>query len=395
MDTKSCRVRKTYFIRMLTVRHVVYECLPGAYAGGVQKVVFELASAQVRAGADVQVWTPNALRAGSTEKHDGLAIRYFVPDSAFGLAKSRALEGAISTLSPGAILHAHSTYHPLNLQVGRAARLFGHRAFYHPHGALDPVLLRGWGPKALKKKLYIKAFERPNLNAARGVFALTPLEKEQLQSLGVVSPIHVVPNGIRSVVAASAAAGLAFRQRHGIPASAPLMLFIGRIVPKKRLEDIIGVLTKLEDSHPELHLVVAGSPAQVPAYHNLLLRKIDSEQLRARVHWVGFLDEKSKPEAYAASQLFIHASESEGMAMAILEAMSAGVPVVATTGCYMGDAAQASALRECAPGVDSLAGAVREVLNSPRGLGESGRAYVTRVHDWDAIARRSLDIYRS
>ena len=48
------------------IRHLVYECLPGAYAGGVQKMVFELASAQRRLGADVEVWTVDAARAGKT-----------------------------------------------------------------------------------------------------------------------------------------------------------------------------------------------------------------------------------------------------------------------------------------------------------------------------------------
>ena len=38
---------------MKAIVHVVYDCVPGAYAGGVQKMVFELASAQRRAGAVV------------------------------------------------------------------------------------------------------------------------------------------------------------------------------------------------------------------------------------------------------------------------------------------------------------------------------------------------------
>ena len=65
---------------MPPVRHIVYECIPGSFAGGVQKMVFELASAQRRLGADVEVWTPDAIRAGSTEVFSGLPIHYFMPD---------------------------------------------------------------------------------------------------------------------------------------------------------------------------------------------------------------------------------------------------------------------------------------------------------------------------
>lgn len=378
---------------MPSIRHIVYECLPGAYAGGVQKMVFELASAQRRTGADVQIWSPNALRAGSTEDHDGLPIRYFMPEAALGLAQSYCLERAVAALMPHSVLHAHNTFHPLNLQVGRAAHQFHHRTFYHPHGALDPVLFRGWGLKALKKRLYIAGFERPNLNAATGVFALTPLEKQQLLGLGVRVPVNVVPNGIHPVKVGDAAAGLAFRHRHGIPADAPLMLFIGRIVPKKRVEDIIGVLPRLTSSHPRLHLAIAGDPTQEPEYHARLLRELAASGVAARVHWVGFLNEKTKPEAYAAAGLFVHASESEGMALAILEAMSAGLPVVVTEGCYMSAAAEARALLQCAQGADALAAAVGEVLSSPSDLGARGQAYAHRVHNWDALAKRTLRLY--
>lgn len=356
-------------------------------------MVFELASAQRRAGADVQIWSPDAIRAGATEDHEGLPIRYFMPESAMGLAQSYGLERGISLLPPHSVLHAHNTFHPLNQQVGRAAYRYRHRAFYHPHGALDPVLLRGWHWKALKKRLYIAGFERPNLNAATGVFALTALEKQQITSLGVTVPIHVVPNGIHPVVVGSAADGAEFRKTHSIPPDARVMLFIGRIVPKKRVEDMIGVLCALSSSHPNLHLVVAGDPTQEPAYHAALLRRIGECGCAPRVRWVGFLNERTKPAAYAAAQVFLHASESEGMALAILEAMSAGLPVVATRGCYMGEAADAGALLQCEQGAAAIAEAVGQVLSGPSDLGSRGQAYVHRVHNWDALARRTLKLY--
>jgi glycosyltransferase involved in cell wall biosynthesis len=108
------------------------------------------------------------------------------------------------------------------------------------------------------------------------------------------------------------------------------------------------------------------------------------------------MDEQAKVAAYAAADCFVHASESEGMALAILEAMSAGLPVVATEGCYMAEAARAGALVECAPSPVALAEALRPLLldlDLAREQGRRGRAYVAKVHDWEAIARRSLQIY--
>jgi glycosyltransferase involved in cell wall biosynthesis len=376
------------------IRHLVYECLPGAYAGGVQKMVFELASAQRRLGADVEIWTPNALRAGSTEIFDELPIRYFASNPLLGLARSFRLKQEIATLPKSAILHAHNTFNPLNLQVGAAATEHGLKAFYHPHGALDPALFSDWSLKSLKKRVYIRAASGPNLNKSAGVFALTPLERNQLISLGITAPIHVVPNGIRPVTVASPEQGLALRRQHGLDSADRVMLFIGRITPKKRLEDIIQALSLLGASAP--HLFIAGSPTAEPDYGEALLRIVRECGCASRVHWLGFLDESAKSAAYAASDIFVHASESEGMALAILEAMSAGLPVVASRGCYMAEAAAAKALVQCEQGADALAASVAPLLADParaRAQGLVGQAHAHRVHDWEALARATMRIY--
>jgi len=360
----------------------------------VQKMVFELASAQRRLGADVEIWTPNALRAGSTKIFDELPIRYFASNPLLGLARSFRLKQEIATLPKSAILHAHNTFNPLNLQVGEAAAENGLKAFYHPHGALDSTLFADWSLKSLKKRLYIRGFTRPNLNRSTGIFALTPLERNQLITLGVTSPIHVVPNGIRPVAVASPEQGLALRRKYGLDPADRVMLFIGRITPKKRLEDIIYALSLLGASPP--HLFIAGSPDVDSAYGEKLLRIVRECGCASRVHWLGFLDESAKSAAYAAADIFVHASESEGMALAILEAMSAGLPVVATRGCYMTEAAASHALIQCEQGGAAIAAAVAPLLADParaHAQGLAGQAHAHRVYDWEVLARATMRIY--
>jgi glycosyltransferase involved in cell wall biosynthesis len=373
------------------IRHIVYECLPGAYAGGVQKMVFELASAQRRLGADAEIWTPDAIRAGSTEIFDGLPVRYFYPDPLFGLARSHRLSRELATLPSDVVLHAHNTFNPLNVQVDRAATARGLKVFFNPHGALDPALFSGWDFKSVKKRLYIRCFTRPKLNRATGVFALTELEQTQLKSLGVTSPIHIVPNGIRPVTVASREVGLALRARHGLGPTDRIALFIGRITAKKRIEDIIRAIADLG-----VHLFIAGNPDAETGYTALLKGEASAAGCVSRIHWLGFMDEAAKAAAYAAANCFVHASESEGMALAILEAMSAGLPVVATQGCYMTEAARAGALIECAPGPAALTEALRPLLmdlDLAQKQGRRGQAYVASAHDWANLARRSLQIY--
>ena len=358
-------------------------------------MVFELASAQRRQGAEVEVWTLDAIRAGSTEEFDGLPVRYFMPDPLMGFARSFRLAKELGTLPRGSILHAHNTYNPLNLQVGRAAAKHGHRAFYHPHGALDPVLFSGWDFKSLKKRFYIQWFSGPNLNRSAGVFALTPLERCQLQSLGITSPIHVISNGISPVVVGSTQAGAELRRTCGIDAHQPVALFIGRITSKKKLEDIIHALSLMGLRLP--HLLIGGDPAAGSAYGQALFAHVRQWGCAARVHWLGFLDEAAKAAAYAAADVFVHASESEGMALAILEAMDAALPVVVTRGCYMSLAASAGALVQCEQGPEALARALSPLLCNrvaARAQGLAGQAYVRRAHDWNHLAQAMLRIYQ-
>lgn len=381
---------------MSTIRHIVYECLPGIFAGGVQKMVYELASAQRRAGANVEIWTVDADRAGNTEFHAGLTIRYFKPDVAWGYARSAALVGKMAELQSDSIIHAHSTFHPLNHDVADAARRLSLKIFFHPHGALDPVLFSGWSIKSLKKRLYLRFIGIPDLNTATGVFALTPLEAEKLVSLGVKSPINVVPNGITYSIDADSESVASFRSTHQISSQDKVILFVGRITAKKRLEDIIAAFAMLRLTSARLVLAIAGNVNQDPAYHERLLATAENLGCAAHIRWLGFLDERAKPAAFAAADCFVHASESEGMALAILEAMSAGLPVVATRGCYMRQAAEAETVLECPQGASALAKAIGGLLEDEVGataLGKKAREYIAKEHDWSRLAARTLEIY--
>lgn len=359
-------------------------------------MVFELASAQRRLGADVKIWTVDAQHSGRTTIHGGLPVRYFQPNYALGYVRSLELTGALATLPTEAVLHAHSTFHPLNHDVAVTARRLGLRHFFHPHGALDPILFAGWSLKALKKRLYHRFIGRPDLNRATGVFALTPLEAEQLAALGVTAPTHVLPNGITPVAPAQPDAAAAFRRAHRIADNARVLLFVGRIMPKKRLEDILAAFARLRAASPDLTLAIAGNVTQGLAYHARLVALTRDLGCANELRWLGFLDEQAKPAAFASAQCFVHASESEGMALAILEAMSAGLPVVATKGCYMREAAAGGALLECAQGAEALANAIRRVLDDASlaaTLGKNARVHAAQEHDWDRIAARTLEIY--
>lgn len=383
----------------LHIVHVVYECTPGIFRGGVQKVVLELAEAQLSLGANVEIWALNGDAGALVRTAGGVAIRSFSYSSFPGGVKgSRSLISALrAVVSNDLVVHAHNTFHPINIQVGRFARDNSVPVFYHTHGALDPKLFSGLSFKSIKKRAYNMLFEVRNLNRSCAIFALTELEASQLRSLGVRSQIVVVPNGV-APVSISSAVTPTWRQRLGISNASFVVLYMGRIVPKKAIDEIIDAFADVHRAEPSAKLIIAGDASQDAAYTDVLLRRISSNKISDAVHWIGFVNDSMKADLFLSSDVFVHASYSEGMAMAILEALAHGKPVVATAGCYMGEAARAGALLECDQGAVPLAEALLTVASSPRVKAElavQALAYISCSHSWLKIAGTTISAYRA
>ena len=351
-------------------------------------MVHELAAAQLAVGHDVQIF---ALSSGEQPPvAHPVPIVYFKRHALLGSAFSDELSVSVSRLPPGTVIHLHNTFHYLNVQVSRAARSRGLPVFHHPHGALDPHLLDGWSFQRVKKRIYVRTIEAPLLNRANGVFALTSNEASGLRKLGVISPVHVVPNGITLSAPAASAGRLNARNRLRL-------LYIGRINPKKRIEEILHAMSLVFGLGLECHLSIAGDANQFPSYSSSLRELANALHLHNRVEWLGFRDESQKRALFGQADLFIHSSESEGMAMAILEAMANRLPVLASSGCYMSTAASRGALIEYGTGSTALADhllafAQMNTLERAR-IGLSGRLHVESFHSWEALARQIANIY--
>ena len=377
----------------MRIAHVVYECEPGRFVGGVQKMVYELARAQAARGDEVEIITVGdrpALQIG-----ERLEIRYFPGKFHWGSPVIRDV--LFKEQARFDVIHAHNTFLPLNRFVAATARRFSKAVYFNTHGALDPVLLSGWHRKALKKRIYNTLFERPNLNAARGVIGLTGEECRQLHRFGVKVPIYEIANGIALQSPPTAAEVGRFRAGLGIGVGVPVVLFVGRISPKKNIHLLIEAMVTVRAASPSARLVICGDRKMEPAYTALLDALVVQHRLGHAIHWAGFLDEAGKRGAFGAARVFGHPSESEGMALAILEAMSFGVPAVVTPGCYMQRAATAAALMECRPEPKAIGAAIAELLFDDSlhfKMSQTAAGYARSEHSWSVLAERLDGIYR-
>lgn len=379
--------------------HVVYNCTPDVFAGGVAKMVLELATAQ-SAFRKVVICAYASDQRNEVRINDNLHIKYFRGSKFLDVVYSTEIcRYLIAEKERILVIHAHNTFHPLNRQVSKVAASLCVPIFFHPHGALDPVLFRGFSIQNLKKMLYVRLVELRNLNQSTGVFALTALEKIQLLSIGVKKPIYVVPNGISFASTPSEqidTTSLIAAQE--IPNDSQKILYVGRIAKKKGLHFILPAFAAVKNRLSNAYLLLAGDENQNPVYSRQLRRMASDLGIASSVKWLGFLDEKKKPIVFASSQVFVHASSSEGMAMAILESMDRMVPVVATYGCYMGDAAREGALLECEQTPDSLAEMLLRVLQCEQvscSLKKNAKQYLQDHHDWKVIAAKINSLYGS
>ncbi len=182
-----------------------------------------------------------------------------------------------------------------------------------------PFLPGGW------LKGQARALSRRQCNALNAVIVPSTAMQQRLSSYGVSVPLHVLPTGI-PLVQFAAGNGPAFRYQHGILSTRPLALFVGRVAHEKNIGFLLEALLHTRQLRPDVLLVVAG---EGPAMDDLKAQ-VKMLGLHDAVRFIGYLDrQQALPDCYAAADAFVFASRTETQGLVLLEAMAAGLPVIA------------------------------------------------------------------
>lgn len=182
-----------------------------------------------------------------------------------------------------------------------------------------PLLLGGW------LKGQARALSRRQCNALDAVVVPSTAMQQRLAKYGVNVPLHVLPTGI-PLSQFAGGNGQAFRYQHGILSTRPLALFVGRIAHEKNIGFLLEALIHARQLCPDVLLVVAG---EGPATADLKAQ-VKALGLLDSVQFIGYLDrQQALPDCYAAANVFVFASRTETQGLVLLEAMAAGLPVIA------------------------------------------------------------------
>jgi starch synthase len=357
--------------------------------GGVEQHVHHVTSGLARAGVKVEVLTTDLLRDTPFTR-----IRSPLPRDSFPVTRVRAWRmvdaphglGIVAPsmvpaiLASGAdVIHAHS--------YGQFPTFAGSLASVLDHSVLIVTPHSDAGRLSWTKSLFDRIVPRLTLKAATRVIAVSEHEAACLIKMGVARDrIRMIPNGVD--VGEFAEVGTR-RDRHEL-----VGLFVGRLdSDQKGLDVLIRAMSKLPQNHP-LRIRLVGEDWGGAELLRHLAQRLG---VADRVTMVGKLSRQKVVREFAEADFLVLPSRFEPFGIVLLEAMAAGLPVIASR---VGGIPEIVAEGETGLLVepdnpDALAEAMR-LLSQDEDLrfsmGRTARERVTQ-YAWDSIVPRILSVF--
>ncbi|MEM7715385.1 MAG: glycosyltransferase [Cyanobacteria bacterium P01_A01_bin.68] len=370
----------------------------GSNYGGPAKSVIELVNKVGNQGISVDVITTNA------NSHENLSvplnkwideanyrIRYFPCWYKNDFIVSASLSNWLfNHVAQYDLVHTNTIFALVISLVHWICRFHHVPYIITPRGMLEPWAL---SYKAWKKKLYYTLVEKPALQKSNAIQVLTNAEAEHVKSLGFQNFI-IAPNGIHRQEFETLASPELFYQDFPAIQNKNLILFLGRIDPKKGLDLLAPAFAKVHKLFPKTHLIVAG-PDSID-FLPTVKDYFKQEGCLDAVTFTGMLTGSIKHAALAAANLYVAPSYSEGFSMSVLEGMASGLPCVITTGCNFPEAAAAQAAYVVDIDADAIADALFQCLSNPqqsKEMGKKARQFIFDNYTWEQAAKKLINSY--
>jgi glycosyltransferase involved in cell wall biosynthesis len=362
--------------------------------GGVAMALRSLTRAlQQRPGTAVEVFSMAS--SDVVEKGDwaGAKLHHHEVRGPASFSYAPGLNRSLSS-RPIDLLHLHGLWMYCSVATRRWAVRSGRPCLISPHGMLDPWALAnsGW-----KKRIARRLYEDANLRHAACLHALCEPERQAIRDCGLRGPICIVPNGVDP---APEVRPKPPDWRLALPPQAPVLLYLGRLHPKKRVAELLHAWHLAGPSNPggasAWHLVIAG-PGSAD-YVQLLHNRIAQLGLAERVRLIGPQYGPAKQATFAAADAFVLPSLSEGLPMAALEAWSWGLPALLTPHCNLPEGFVAGAALPIEAEPEGIAAGLRALFalsgERRRAIGRHGRDLVSARFTWTRVAAEFDSVYR-
>jgi len=240
------------------------------------------------------------------------------------------------------------------------------------HGSLDPSDLQ---KKKYAKKLLGPIMIRPILDRSGAIVCTAEMEAERLERYGAKARPKVLPLPINPPVKPGERER--FRKKFLLNDDDFVLLFLSRIDYIKGLNFLVPAMEKISANCPNIKLVIAG--ANWNGYEQNVRSWILEYKLEERVIIAGFLSGQDKYDAFAGSDCFVLPSMKENFGISVVEALSAGLPVMISNGVYIWEKiVRNGGGWACDYSLESVTETITNILNSPFEL-KSKRENARRV----------------
>jgi glycosyltransferase involved in cell wall biosynthesis len=378
--------------------------------GGISEVLRALSSAQKDAGDSPKVLSieddGEAIEPWPEGSPEFLAACHFP-----GMILMPDLDERLDQINPQ-VLHTHGIWTYLSIGIPRWSRKNHKPYIVSPHGMLDAWALDN---SKIKKKLAAALYERRHLRGAACLHALCQSEAKSIREFGLKNPIATIPNGIEIPE------GRDLSSRYS--AEKKIMLFLGRLHPKKGLENALrgwafarsGASSDSDQNNWQF--VIAGwdqgghevrlkqlceelglSFAEVSAKQFLSLDASSGQLSGFSVVFVGPVFGELKALLLERANVFILPSFSEGLPMSILEAWAYELPVVMTDYCNLPEGFDVEAAIHIGTEVESMSAGMIKMIDSSdaelKAMGANGLNLVREKFTWPTIAAQMGELYQ-
>jgi glycosyltransferase involved in cell wall biosynthesis len=353
------------------------------HRGGAERQVYELATRLRKdriepfvycLSADVEPFGPLLDAAG-------VAVRMVPRRRSYEPGRILALARHFSRDRPQVV---HALADSPNLYSYLAILLAGRRPFLASNWAIDPTVSL---VAARVNRLIYKRCDRVVVNSRPGL--------EFTRSFYGIAPdrIEIIPNGLDTERFQSLADPAVTRSSLGIPAGSPVIGYLGRFSWEKRPELFLEACRGISSQLPDARFLMVGDGPLLPEVRRLAR----GAALESRMIFAGFRDDA--PDLLSAMDLLLLTSSQEGLPNAILEAMAAGRPVVATDVGGCGELVVEGITGHLVgpDDLEMLVGKSLGVLSLPdrgRALGEAGRRRVFSEFGADVMTDRFRELYQ-
>jgi glycosyltransferase involved in cell wall biosynthesis len=320
----------------------------------------------------------------ATARVEGLEVDVIEENFRFDWRVIESLRRIVSQRAPDIIL-THQVKSHFLMRVSGLWRKYPWVAFHH-----------GYTTTSRKMHLYNR-LDRWSLPSAKRVVAVCHAFARQLESVGVPRErISVVHNSINPDfdVKARESEAILIRERLKIAPTERVVLAVGRLSREKAHADLVNAFAHLRRTHPGLNtrlVIVGDGPEMQP-----LKRRIAELGLTEHAHLTGHVTNASP--YYSLADVLALPSQSEGSPYVLLEAMAAGLAIVATSVGGIPEAVEheKSALLVAPGEPQALAEALAQVLSDDalaEQLGRTARATVRERHAPESHLRQLIEIY--